>query len=62
MYIDVREAILSPHFDSHGRLDGGTIINGGKIVGHIDPTGEPGTPGISGVNTPTPTQNETTKE
>jgi hypothetical protein len=41
--------IANPHFDSNGHLDGGWIIQNGKMVGHIDPRGEPGTLGEPGV-------------
>jgi hypothetical protein len=42
-------AILQPHYDSDGHLDGGTIVNNGIINGHIDPTGPKGKEGISGI-------------
>jgi len=41
--------ILQPHHDNRGRLDGGTIISGGKIMGHIDPCGERGALGSPGI-------------
>ena len=41
------ECILNPHYDKEGRLNGGIIISGGKIIGHIDPCGEKGCLGLS---------------
>lgn len=41
--------ILQPHYDGKGRIDGVTIISGGKITGHIDPCGEEGCPGTVGI-------------
>lgn len=41
--------VLNPHYDNKGRLDGGTVISGGKITGHIDPSGEEGCPGVDGI-------------
>ena len=38
--------ILQPHYDKDGELDGGTVIEKGKIIGHIDPKGQEGTSGI----------------
>ena len=45
---ETRDAILQPHYDSHGHLDGGTVMKDGIRIGHIDPRGEPGEPGIEG--------------
>lgn len=42
------EVILQPHWDKNGYLDGGTIVEEGRIKGHIDPRGEPGEPGFIG--------------
>lgn len=41
--------ILNEHYDNRGRLDGGIIIDGGVIRGHIDPKGEEGYPGVVGI-------------
>ena len=41
--------ILNEHYDSKGRLDGGAILSGGKITGHVDPIGEDGCPGTDGI-------------
>lgn len=41
--------VLNPHYDNKGRLDGGTVISGGKIIGHIDPSGEEGCLGVEGI-------------
>ena len=41
--------ILNEHYDDRGRLDGGIIISGGVIRGHIDPKGEEGCAGFIGI-------------
>lgn len=41
--------IINPHYDANGRLDGGTVISGGVIRGHIDPAGEQGCSGVDGI-------------
>jgi hypothetical protein len=41
-------AIINPHYDKYGRLDGGLVIENGVAVGHIDPIGESGTQGVAG--------------
>ena len=41
-------AIIHPHYDSKGHLDGGTIIENGVVKGHIDPRGAEGAQGYTG--------------
>ncbi len=43
-----KRAILRPHFDKHGMLDGGDWFENGKLTGHIDPCGEDGVEGQPG--------------
>lgn len=40
--------IINEHYDADGQLDGGVVIECGRIVGHVDPTGPKGTRGSSG--------------
>lgn len=42
-------AIINPNYDRYGRLDGGLVIENGAVVGHIDPIGEKGVEGESGI-------------
>lgn len=42
------DGIHKPHHHKDGYLDGGTIIQNGIVIGHIDPRGEKGAEGISG--------------
>lgn len=41
--------ILDEHYDDRGRLDGGIIISGGIVRGHVDSKGEEGFPGVVGI-------------
>jgi len=41
-------AIINPHYDRNGFIDGGLIISNGEIIGHADPRGEQGTMGEAG--------------
>jgi len=43
------DAISQPHWDKNGYLDGGTIYKDCIPIGHIDPHGEPGQSGLSGI-------------
>lgn len=43
-------AIINPHYDRNGYLDGGCYIEKGRITSHIDPRGEEGTPGEPGIS------------
>jgi hypothetical protein len=42
--------IINPHYDRKGYLDGGLVVKGGIITGHIDPRGEEGVQGFTGEN------------
>lgn len=44
------QIILNPHFDSDGKLDGGTMFKDGVPNGHIDPSGPLGPSGVPGIN------------
>ena len=46
--IKPHSAIIDPHYDSNGYLDGGWVIHDGVITGHIDPRGEKGDEGVAG--------------
>ena len=41
-------AIINPHYDRNGFIDGGLIISNGEIIGHADPKGEQGAMGEAG--------------
>lgn len=45
----LKHAIIDPHWDKNGFLDGGNIYVDGVNEGHIDPKGEQGTPGQPGL-------------
>ena len=43
-------AIIDPHYDKDGFINGGLIIRDGEIVGHADPRGLKGYEGKPGIN------------
>ena len=44
--------ILNASRDKNGNLDGGIIIEKGRVEGHVDPCGEPGEAGVAGYSCP----------
>jgi len=48
-FINPYSAIIDPHYDSKGKLDGGWLIEKGRVMGHIDPSGEQGEEGPAGI-------------
>ena len=54
--------IINPHYDRKGYLDGGLIVEGGIIRGHIDAKGEEGPQGCAGVTIATVNSSENIKE
>lgn len=52
IYKGIDNAIINPHFDSKGRLDGGLTVKNGQVIGHIDHAGEEGIEGQKGSTEP----------
>ncbi len=41
--------ILDRKYDRFGQLESGLVIYAGRLRGHVDPKGEPGEPGVRGI-------------
>jgi len=54
--------IISPQYDRHGYLNGGYVVKGGIIRGHIDQRGEAGAEGCVGVRVEPPDKLENIKD